>query len=560
MVRNFSSLLSFAAAFAAIVVSSGKTAPHQVPQNPSIHVATRLVRIGVIVRDKSGAAPNLTKDDFVVFDRGKRRDVSVFTAESAGVAAQPAQPTAPNTFSDLPRYETAPPRSVTIVLLDNLNTPYDSHPASQFEVTPYWVEDLALQNARKHLIQFVTNLDPRDRVAIYGLSHSLRVLCDFTNDRAELLAILKSYDTTSVTNREVVEPGRTVIIDSGHRDANSVFREGSGFENGASGRLATGANEARNAETMAALEQIADHVANIPGRKNLVWLTAELPFSDAAMAHVLSPANIAVYPIDARGLLARQTPTSAILTGTADADDVSGASGHMDNMPAQSSVPIGIPTMEKLAQDTGGQAFVNTNDITGAIRQAVEDSEVSYTLGFYIGQDSIDGKFHPLKVEVRRKGLKVRYPRGYLAFEDTPVTRDQNQLVLATAVRSPIESSEIPLTVHLERVDKPLPHSLSVFGTIDIHGVNLAQNGGIRTGSVDVLTIEQDQTGKILEESGSVISFRFSDERYAAYLKSGFPFHQYVEPQATVTTLRLIVEDPSTTKVGSLVIPLSSVR
>jgi VWFA-related protein len=556
MYRASGILLVLAVATAAIAVS-GQNATSQSPQ---IHVATRLVRVGVIVRDKTGEVPKLTKDDFTVFDRGKRRDISIFTPESGGVPAGSTRPLRANTFSDLPRDEAEPPRSVTIVLLDNLNTLYGSEAVSQYEVTPHWLEDLALENARKHLVQFVTSLDPRDRVAIYGLNHSLHVLCDFTSDRAELLAILKQYDTRSVTNREVVEPGRTVIIDSGHRNPNAAFREGSGFENGASERLARGANEDRSAETMAALEQIADHVANIPGRKNLVWLTEELPFSGAAMAHILSPANIAVYPIDARGLLARQTPTSAILTGTADADEVSGASHHWDNMPAQSSVPIGISTMQKLAEETGGQAFVNTNDITGAIRQAVEDSEVSYTLGFYIDRDSIDGRFHELKIEVNRKGLAIHYPRGYFAFEDTPVTQNQNEQVLVTAVRSPIESSAIAVSASVERIDKPLPHSLSVFGTIGIHDVTLAQTGGVRTGSVNVFTIEQDQTGKILAQSASTINFRFSDEQYRAYLEAGFPFHQYIQPQAAVTTLRLIVEDPSTTKVGSLIVPLSQVK
>lgn len=542
---------------AAAIRMPGRQAP---PQNSNIRVATRLVRIDVIVRDKNGATPNLTKDDFSIFDQGKRRDISLFNVESSASFSQPVQPGTPNTFSDVPSEEASAPRSVTIVLLDNRNTLYGSQAASQYEVTPHWLEDLALQNARQHLIQFITNLDPRDRVAIYGLDHSLHVLCDFTSDRAELLAILKKYDTRPVTNREVVEPGRTVIRDGGHKSGNAVFQAGSGFETEASERLATAANEHRSAETMAALEQIADHVANIPGRKNLVWLTADLPFSGAAMAHVLSPANIAVYPIDARGLLARQTPTSAILTGTADADDVSGASGHMDNMPAQSSEPIGIPTMEALARDTGGQAFVNTNDITGAIRKAVEDSQVSYTLGFYIDQDSIDGKFHQLKIEVHRKGLKVRYPRGYFAFENPPMTRDEKQQILTTAVRSPIESSSIKVSARIERVEKPLPHSLSVFGMIDIHGVNFSHTDGIRTGSVNVFTIEQDQTGKILEQSGSAVNFRLSDEKYEEYLKTGFPFHQYIQPQVAISTLRLIVQDTATTQVGSLIIPLSTVR
>jgi VWFA-related protein len=461
----------------------------------------------------------------------------------------------PNTFSDQPGHETNPSRSVTIVLLDNLNTLYGSAPEDMFESTPNWIEDLALQRARTQLLEFIKTLDPQDRVAIYGLRDSLHVLCDFTSDRAQLLAIVSKYDTSSKTNRAVVEPAyRTAPLNVHAPDRHQVASE-----NGAALRLAGIANEERAQITMAALASIAHHVANIPGRKNLVWLTAELPFSGTAMARLLSPANIAVYPVDARGLLPRKV-TPGALTGTADADDVSGASGHYDNMPAQSSVPIGIPTMQKLAEETGGQAFVNTNDITGAIRKAVEDSAVTYTLGFYIDSDSVDGKFHELKVQVKRKGLTVRYPKGYFAFKDAPATQDENRNNLVTVVRSPIESSAIPVKVKIVRVEQPLPHCLSIFGAIDIRNLQLAENGGVRRGAVDVVTIEQDESGKVLAQSGSTIKLQFAEKQYVDYLKAGFPFHQYVQPQEHATTLRILIEDPNTAEVGSLIISLSELR
>jgi VWFA-related protein len=506
----------------------------------------------VIVRDKNGPVADLSKDDFVILDGGKRRDIGVFTAEATASALPPtAQPLPANTFTDLPRYQADPPRSVTIVLLDNLNSLYGSAPEDQWERTPSWIEDLALYRAKTHLIEFLKTLNPDDRVAIYGLRNSLRVLCDFTSDRAQLLAIVSKYDTTPKTSRAIAEPG--------YRTSPLPGRAADPFENAAAAARAGMANGERAQVTMAALAAIADHVANIPGRKNLVWLTGNLPFSGAAMARVLSPANIAVYPVDSRGLLAHQYSLQ-IGEGMEDPDAISGASGHYDNAPAQSSIPIGIPAMQELAEQTGGQAFVNTNDITGAIRKSVEDSAVTCTLGFYIDRTSIDGKFHQLKVQVKRKGLTVRYPKGYFAFQDVPVTRDENREVLVAALRSPVESSTIPVAAHIDRVGKPLPHSLSIFGTIDIHDVRLAQGGGLRKGTVDVLTIEQNEAGEILAQSGSTIGFRFTEEQYARYLKSGFPFHQYVQPQAGSATLRILIEDPSTAQVGSLIVPLSQVK
>ena len=241
------------------------------PQTPQIHVSTQLVQIGIIVRDKNGPVAGLTKDDFSVFDRGKAQRISVFSVESDASARpeRPAQPLPPNTFSDQVQYMGDKPRSVTVVLLDNLNT-LSGNGHEGYETSPWWMEDLALSNAKAHLIEFIRTLDPRDRVAIYGLGDTLHVLSDFTSDRERLLAILKRYDTTSRTNRDEVEPGKW------HTPVPGEFNP---LLDAQALQLSAITNERRAEATMSALQSIASHVANIPGRKNLVWLTANLPFS-----------------------------------------------------------------------------------------------------------------------------------------------------------------------------------------------------------------------------------------------------------------------------------------
>ena len=555
--------MSTALALLALGVAVIDVSARNVSQGPAINVSTRLVQVGVIVRDKNGPVENLTKDDFVILDRGKRQPIGLFSVEFVKAAATaPTLPLAPNTFSDLPQ-DAARPRSITIVLLDNLNTLYGTASESKYEKSPYWMEDLALRNAQLHLIEFIQQLQPEDRVAIYGLRHSLHILCDFTSDREQLLAILKNYDSRSITNRRIVEPGR-VILDFRDHDSPSgsitAAAPMSAFENKGATLLADAANEDRGAETMAALRQIAAHVANIPGRKNLVWLTANLPFSGATMARVLSPANIAVYPVDARGLLGISPMVLADIPGTADADDVSGASGHLDNMPAQSSQPIGIVSMEELAGETGGQAFVNTNDITGAIRKAVEDSAVTYTLGFYLDGASLDGKFHELKVEVRRKNVSLRYPRGYFAVPDTALTKSDAQQMLSTAVQSPLESSMIPVRATLERVNQPHPNTLSLACWIDAHDIRFAQSGSVRKGTMTVYVLGQNAAGEFLHHWDKTYDLRFTDNQFAELLDRGLQFHQDMQLRPDVTTLRVLVQDPATGTLGSLIIPLAEVH
>lgn len=532
-------------AFALALVAATASAQNP-PQALPIHVSTHLVQIGVIVRDHNGAVGDLTKEDFAVLDRGKPQSISVFTAESAAATAQsaPLQPLPPNTFSDLPQVNGTTVRSITIVLLDNLNT-LSGNGHEGYETSPYWMEDLALANAKAHLIEFIKTLDPKDRVAIYGLSETLHVLSDFTSDRDRLLGILKNYSTSSRTNRDEVEPGRW------HTPVPGEFNP---YMDAQALQLAAITNERRAAATMAGLQSIASHVANIPGRKNLVWLTANLPFSGAALASILGPAQIAAYPVDGRALLTRKTPGTEWEID----DQLGGVLGL--GMPAQSSEPIGIDTMQKLADETGGRAFVNTNDLTGAIRDAVEDSAVTYTLGFYIDSNSLDGKFHELKVQVHRSGLNLRYPKVYFAFKDRSATQDERHNNFLIAIKSPVDSSAIPLEVKVDRVNQPTPNSMALSGSIGIRDLRLVESGEIRTGALDITVIEQDQTGKVLRESTNRINLRFTEKQYPAVLKSGITFRKSVQPKAGVTTLRVLVQNPTTAEVGSLIIPLSQVK
>ncbi len=94
----------------------------------------------------------------------------------------------------------------------------------------------------------------------------------------------------------------------------------------------------------------------------------------------MSRAGVAIYPVDARGLLMASPPRS-------EEDLDSQRRRHSLDAEGQGPQPTGINAMRDLADETGGRAFVNTNDLTGAIRQAVQDAAVTYTIGFYPNSD-----------------------------------------------------------------------------------------------------------------------------------------------------------------------------
>jgi VWFA-related protein len=543
-------LARLAATLVACVALPMTLVSQSVTDAPPLRISTHLVQFGVIVRDANGPVGNLTKDDFQVIDCGATQAIRVFSVESSEAAVEPAKPLAQDTYSDQLQSGASRPRSVTIILLDNLNTLSSSTPLPH-ESTPRWLEDHALAVAQQHLIEFLTQMDPRDRIAIYGLTDKLHVLCDFTCSRDQLLAVVRRYDATGKTARDIAEPG-TYSFDTDPEKNQHGFEAG---QNEGAAELSAMKNEDRAAATMAALTSIAAHVADIPGRKNLLWLTGNLVISGQAAASILVRGNIAAYPVDARGLLPRQPLMD--MSEVVDADKNAMGGGGAGSSSPMSAQPVGIDAMEAMAEDTGGHAFVNTNDLTGAIRKAVEDSAVTYTLGFYLDPRSVDGKFHKLRVEVKRPGLNVTYPKGYFAFKDEPATEDENRKSFLTAIRSPLNSSAIPLEVKVESAGQAATRSLQIAGTVGLKDALLPKDGEMRRGKLDIYTIEQDAQGNVLQQTNSRLNLNLTEQQYQAYTQSGIFFRKSVEPKQGSTVLRVLVQYSGTPAVGSVIIPLA---
>lgn len=504
-----------------------------VQDGPRFLTGTHLVQISVLVRGKNGPVSNLGKDDFILTDKGKPQIVSVFSM----TPVQPTPSALPeNTFSNRTFSDAGNPASVTVVLLDRLNT-LTSTGADAWEDNPTWLEAHALGYAKGQLVKFVKQMDPKDRVAIYSLADSLTVLSDFTGERDQLIQVLDRYRATSVTSREKVEPGATSTPGGPDFDAHI---------NQQRQLLANLTNVSRAQITMAALSSIAAHLAAIPGRKNLVWLTADLPFPATSVVRILGRANVAVYPMDARGLL----PKSVM----APRDDVSGGLWQVPRRTPEAQ-PRGQSTMEEIAADTGGRAFINTNDLTDAIHQAVEDAAVSYTLGFYPEAGAIDGKFHELKVRVKQAHLDLRYPKGYFAALDTPAVQIQTSLLEAT--HSPLEAASIHLTARIERVK---PESIGISASIDIRQLQRTRHGNVQKGSMELLIVQQDAAGRVIGRENKTLNLDLTSERYAQLLNTGILFREIVEAKDSLATLRIVVADAGSAATGSLIVPVSQIK
>jgi VWFA-related protein len=168
---------------ASTVLSTPQQTTSQSAENkqtaPPLRVTAHLVQANVIVNDKHGnPITGLSQKDFTILDKGSQQEIRVFAAQT-NLPSVPSRitPLPLGTYTNRPEEQTNIPASITIILLDALNT----EPA-----------DRVL--ARKQVIRVLQHIQPQEYVALYWLGDGLHVLHDFTTDASVLRQVLAGYD------------------------------------------------------------------------------------------------------------------------------------------------------------------------------------------------------------------------------------------------------------------------------------------------------------------------------------------------------------------------------
>jgi VWFA-related protein len=329
-----------------------------------IRSTTSLVQVRVVAEDARGRpVTGLEREDFQVQDDRKPQPITLFSA-GPGDASPPSVP--PSAGESAPVQRAG---EYSLILLDWLNTNY----ADRY-------------NSQQHLLHLLQSYQTRRRVAVYLLAGKPRLIHDFTADMAELARAVEDAGLEPADMGPDSAPGRF--------DARYGARTGP--PPGAEEQLFFLNNRVN--DSFQTLELMADRLTRLPGRKSLVWLTAAFPLllrggasyyqnMERLLAH-LNRGDVAVYPVDARGLTISST---------------------------------GYPgTMEQLSERTGGVTFSGRNDIDAGIRAALEDMRVSYILGFHVPAGAAPG-LHEIRVKVSRPGVRLRYRESYQLAPPAPV-------------------------------------------------------------------------------------------------------------------------------------------
>jgi len=524
----------------------------------TLHVTTRLVEVNVIVNDKHGnPITGLTQKDFALLDNGKVQEVRVFSAEHDSATSASSPPLPADVFTNRIEERTHVPASVTVILLDALNT----EPADQ---TLAW----------KQVLKVLDQIRPEEYVALYWLGNELRVLHEFTTDIGtlrEVLAGLQGKSSRQLDNSKLANPALNTTNPStpiGADYERLVFR--STFEQ----RVANEGTRDRVLTTVSALVAIANHLRTRPGRKNLIWVSSSFPIDlsydrfdpdwsndtgarfegdVARAAQALTSSDIAVYPVDARGLLG----TDSSAAGDDLGDHIGDPTETDPRLPTREA-PQTLDTMRTLAERTGGKAFYGTNGIAGAIRRAINDARVTYTLGYYPADVKWDGTFHEIKVKVAAPGAEVRARKGYFAVPDALQPPNSVKTLIAQLAGSRLPATGIALHVRVQGSSHSRDAALTVEVHLDLHEVQMQQKDRRWTGAVQSVFLQLDKSGRIVQADDRTFHPEFSSETYPRALETGISDSRQIRPVPGATELCVVVRDATSGTLGSIYVPLVS--
>src|SRR5579864_20687 len=216
-------------------------------------------------------------------------------------------------------------------------------------------------------------------------------------------------------------------------------------------------------------------------------------------------------------------------------------------------------TMNIFAEHPGGLAFYNTNDIQGAVRKVIDDSRVTYVLGYDPTNTKWDGKFRELKVRTDKPGVHLRYRLGYYALPDAPATESQKAQLLKDAEWSPIEATDLGIEVAADPVDTPEGRGVHAQLRIASNQLHFELNGNHWKDSLDVVWVEIGTIGRAIGALKKTVGLDVPQESFDILVSRGVSFDQTFRPSANAVELRLVVRDGGSGAIGSVNIPLTQI-
>ena len=401
----------------------------ETPSGYTFHAQSELVLVNVTVRDKDGNfVRDLKPDDFTIIEDNKPQHVASFDIENTDALPATNVPQvavlqgAPQKTQAAPAAEqnANPLRDRRLIVLF-----FDLSAMQPDEI------DRAATAAEKYVDQ---QMAPADLVAVLSLSSSLEVNQDFTADRAALKKVLQSFNAGAGQGFEAGSTGTT----EGTPDTGQPFTPDD-----------TEYNIFNTDRRLEALRSVADKLSHIEQKKSLIYFSSGMDRTGIENQSELRTAvnaavraNLSIYTMDIRGLQALVPggeAQNASLRGTAAYSGQASINALNSNFSTQE-------TLVTLAGDTGGRAFLDSNDFSQVFKRVQQDTATYYILGYRSTNTARDGKYRRIAVKINRPGLKFDYRHGYYAPADFKhSTQEDRERQLEEELASELPATDLPV-------------------------------------------------------------------------------------------------------------------
>lgn len=538
----------------------------------SLRVTTRMVLVDVVAADKDGKPiPDLNRGDIEVLEDGQPQEVKFFSHTSQDSAHNenqkpPALP--PNIYTNRPDYS-QPPGPLVLILLDGVNT-----------------AGLDQIYARRQLLEYVRTLKSDQGVAILALTTDLHLLQAFTTDPQLLKAALEKYlarDSFLLTKGTPaqISPQEAEVL--AWAAPNPILESLKRMNQEAAIRSI----DDRVRVTVAALQALARGMMGYPGRKNLIWVSSGFPAAIqlggknfalsqnyapelAEASKLLSQAQVSVYPVDARGLIAnlREPPKSANCPGCVDeivptVETLSdGSFGAEELTRIAPLVAESHLAMQEIAQDTGGRAFYDKNDLSAAVAAGVADGSSYYTIGYYPHNKEWDGKFRKIVVKTGRKDIRLRHRSGYYSLDAAqgerqagPQQEQERMKELLRVVGAPLPATGVTFSAQLVPPGQGDTSSYVEF-LVDANTLSWRASADHYECNVDYAMFTVAPNGEVHSTTVKTVQTAIPASAYATVGQRRLRFRMRLGSLQQPGSLRLAVRDNGTSLVGTLMIPI----
>jgi hypothetical protein len=211
--------------------------------------------------------------------------------------------------------------------------------------------------------------------------------------------------------------------------------------------------------------------------------------------------------------------------------------------------PIQHP-IQQVAEATGGRTIRRSGDMATALAGIVEDGHATYQLSFS-PQGPADDQVHKITVKpVDKRGLTLRYRTGYFYAKEPATLKER----FHQAIWQPAEMNEVAVTASVDAQSS----GAAVKIKIAAGDLGLQQHDARWTDNLDIFLIQRDDAGLHAQVEGQTLGLRLKSSTYQGLLREGVPFEHFVQLKPGMDSLRVLVVDENSGRMGSVTIPAAA--